>query len=377
MTGGGSGGSSGVLASGCFAGATYVSPPFNALDTLCGSPGDACLDCAQRAQACDAVTHTCRPRPDGGFSGATGGGAAGGGTGGGPGCSGCWLPVSGFCVDVANTSVVNCGINGSACVSCPSGSTCTKGVCRSLVDPAGKIGAGCQNDSDCDRVPGGAGFCKLLAVPSGARYAQGLCTRRCVDSMDCGTGNACVYWLGPQGEVENLCYQGCASSTCRAGYDCVDVSLSSTPRLACLPPGVLVDAGPGSSAAAGGPCTRDSQCGPAPYFSCTPERTALGKATNYPGGACTGDCSLTLDDAWCGDGGVCLPFITLRDARGPLVQWSCGARCTPGASPSGCRTGYVCQAGGAGGASGFCTPDCRQAPASFCSSCDTATGLCN
>lgn len=358
----------------CDAKGQCVKSPSNSNNTTCGTQGNACADCTKLATptTCNTSTFTC-------------GSGSGGGTGGSGGsCDGCKLPSSGNCVSLANTSVVNCGIAGATCAACNSGQQCVNGACQTpdAGTPVGGVGDKCTSDSQCNRVPGGKGFCKKTMVPAGTVYQDGYCSKRCTAQADCGSGNYCAYWMGPVGELENICYKGCdpnVTGACRTGYDCTDISLSSTVRNSCFPTAAAAfDAGPGNDGPAGGPCVDDTACGPAPYFNCIPEATDAGP-TGFTGGSCSGDCSMTLSDTWCGDAGICLPYVVAQDSRGSLVSWLCGQSCTPGgANNGGCRTNYVCEEfGQAGSGFGSCTPDCRTAPTGFCSnSCDTATGLC-
>ena len=90
-----------------------------------------------------------------------------------------------------------------------------------------------------------------------------------------------------------------------------------------------------------------------------------------------GECTLNTNDAFCGDAGICLPYLGGQDQRGPYITWQCGQRCTPGAPNPGCRTGYVCDQFNTQ-AFGTCVPDCRGNTVNVCGSgtCNATTGIC-
>jgi hypothetical protein len=320
----------------------------------------------------------------------TGGGTADGGKT----CGGC-TTSTGLCLEVTNNT--NCGINGSTCTACATGEYCTDGVCAAGdagILP-GAVGTTCTIDADCSAVPKTStfpAFCKKQTLTGNASYAGGYCTRRCTQASDCGSSNGvpnvCTFFLGPNGEPDNLCLQGCgtAASQCRAGYGCYNFGSQAMPEGGCWlrtaagnPPDVF-DAGPGNPGNAGSACTTDRECGAAPFFGCNTAELPDGGPTGFPGGQCTGNCSLTINDNWCGDAGVCLPGLFLVDNLGPLVQWTCSQSCKPGVAGA-CRTGYVCEPFNATFAS--CSPDCRNNAATWCaethgstSTCDSTTGLC-
>ncbi len=359
----------------CDAKGQCVKSPNNGNNTTCGTQGNACVDCTKLATptSCSS-TFSC---------------GAGGGTGGGSGtCDGCKLPSSGNCVSLANTSVVNCGINGAVCQACPTSQQCNNGVCSGIdAGPIlGYLGDPCTSDSQCNKgaLSGGKGFCKKISVPGNLPYQGGYCTRRCTQSTECGgTDNKCAYFMGFTGELENICYKGCASeSDCRTpAYGCVNYGSPQKPYTFCtplLPDGGLneYDAGPGNYGGHTGACTTDSQCGPQPEFLCISDTLSDGGASGFTGGACTGDCSLGVLDAFCGDGGTCYPYLATTDQRGPLVAWQCGEKCF-GNGSLGCRTGYVCRVLVTDTTEGTCVPNCANAPPGFCrNSCNVDAGLC-
>ncbi len=352
-----------------------LAAPNNALNTTCGTAGNTCSDCTATSSTCNSTSFTC--------------GAAvvdaGPGT-----CDGCKVS-SGTCVTLANTSVINCGINGANCIGCATGSTCTNGACV-VVDagtPTGRIGDSCVSDLDCNKVTGGKAYCKKKQIGGDVTYQGGYCTKYCTKQTDCGTGAHCSYWLGMTGEIEPLCYKDCTSTACRTGYTCADIGFTSSPYNSCLPvqaDGGLgeYDAGPGNPGAAGAPCTTDGQCGPAGAFMCVQETQADGGTTPYPGGMCTGDCTMTVSDDWCGDGGICLPYLSsqLVTKYGSIVLWQCLAGCDPTVATNNCRSGYICDPLDPTDPTykyGTCTPDCRTTP-KICGgnapTCDATNGRC-
>ncbi len=252
------------------------------------------------------------------------------------------------------------------------------------------IGDACQSDTDCAGIvtsPGASPWCKLTQSPSGLAYAGGYCTRRCSDSGECGTGNTCVYWLGPFGEVDNICTKGCPDAAgCREGYSCRDLGLVPDVYLkSCFPlqaDGGLPppwNAGQGAAGAAGTSCTSTNQatsCGPSPSFECRPAVLTDGGASPYPNGMCTGDCSTTLDDAWCGNRGSCNPYLEEADLHGEVLRWRCDRLCTGVSTVSCNRVGYVCDTYNE---LDVCRPDCRLDGGLKCpsgSSCSEAQGVC-
>ena len=328
----------------------------------------------------------------GGSGGGSGGGVVtGGGSGGGVvtgGGSGGGVVTGGG----SGGGVVTGGGSGGGVVTGggSGGGVVTGGGSGGGVAVGGRLGDACTSDSDCSGVAAQAGasaWCKRAMDPSGLAYPGGYCTRRCTDSTECGAGNTCIYWMGLVGEVDNLCVKGCPDAGgCRAGYSCRDLSLNpgDYPR-ACFPvraDGGLPlawDAGPGAASAAGTACTLANQattCGVPASFSCQPAVSPDGGRTEFTNGMCTGDCSTTLDDAWCGTSrGSCNPYIVDVDDYGDVLRWQCDRLCT-GANPSCGRTGYVCE--GYNGVD-VCRPDCRVDAGMGCPAgtmCSATTGVC-
>ncbi len=383
-------------------------------DTLCGGNGSACSNCTASSQVCEAMHSVCVA--PGSVTGTDGGGGPGtgvdgggtstvtdggstssmtdaggdnaspdGGTharvdaGSGPDagppftCSGCLLTPD-VCLDTPTSS--NCGIGGSACHPCAPQQTCETGVCT----PPKVVGLGapCSIDTDCSAVrieSGYTAYCKHTTSAGNASYPGGYCTRRCLSSSQCpnaasGTASICSFSFGHFGETDNLCVLGCSSqSDCRAGYDCWNFGTAANPRGGCwlYPNGHFpdaVDAGAPNPGPAGGACTQHSQCGPSSDQYCV---------SAYPGGMCTGNCSKSLEDSWCGTGGLCLPYTVGQDSKGPRISWNCTQGCNPSGANT-CRSGYVCYP--YGGSYGTCFPDCRTSPNTCTGACNSTTGVC-
>ncbi len=363
----------------CSADGKCVADPANSDNSACGTQGNTCVDCSKTNQVCNKTTYQC------GVTGTGGGGGDGGST-----CGGC-TTNNGLCLE--RTDTTNCGANGSVCKACAVGEYCTNGACTppdaGIV--AGSLGTACKLDSECTGITLASGylaFCKKQTIPGNVEYKDGYCTRRCLGATQCvstGTSNnICPFFLGAAGEAENICMRGCNNNgDCRTGYACVNFGSSTQPLNGCwvlqsdggLPD--VYDAGPPSMATAGSACTGNAECGPAPFFYCVPELRSDGGATGFPGGQCNGECTLNTNDEFCGDAGICLPYLGGQDQRGPYITWQCGQRCTPGAPNPGCRTGYVCDQFNTQ-TFGTCVPDCRGNPVNVCGTgtCAPATGLC-
>ncbi len=355
-----------------------VADPDNGNNTSCGTQGNACADCAKTNQVCNKSTYQCGVTGEGGGSGDSG-----------VACGGCTLP-SGLCYETPTFS--NCGSSGEACKTCNTGEYCNAGVCTppDAGTVPGSVGEPCTLDSQCTGVPmetGYQAFCKKTTSHGGTVFKDGYCTRRCLGAAACGAttaGNVCAYGLGTYGEIENICVKSCATTPCREGYACLNFGSTSAPRPACwvlqgdggLPD--AFDAGAGNPNGAGGACSTDTDCGNNPLLGCVPEVLPDGGVTGAPGGQCYGDCTLSLSDNWCGDGGSCLPYAFQGGTRGPLILFQCGQDCNPAAgAPVTCRTGYLCQPYPNNPTFGTCTADCRPNPTAVCggATCDT-TGFC-
>jgi len=94
---------------------------------------------------------------------------------------------------------------------------------------SGAAAGPCTDDLACR--PPDTGWCAVEQLPDGGStgYTGGECSASCALAMSdawCGTGGACVGYLGPTDArgptVQWVCQQGCttAASTCRTGYVC-------------------------------------------------------------------------------------------------------------------------------------------------------------
>lgn len=174
----------------------------------------------------------------------------------------------------------------------------------------GTLGAACVQDCDCFAVDGNPPRCKRTTSQGNLTYTGGYCTRRCYEDSQCGANGMCVYALGPMGEAENICVLKCDAQTpCPRsdGYVCLNFGTESDPRSDCFiddsesaNPYAPVDAGaPAGPGVTGSSCTDNAQCQPPSSGSCITE------TQGHPGGSCTSDCSLSLDDDFCGTGALC------------------------------------------------------------------------
>jgi hypothetical protein len=162
----------------------------------CGTGGGDC----KKAGTCDTGSGGGTGGGGTGGSGGTGGtggtggaGGAGGAGGGGGGvvcnantCSGCCTPAG--CVPLQNTTVIQCGINGSACVACPGDQSCTVGACG-----GGSGGSGGAGGSGGSGGGGGTfvfdGGVFPACVPRDGGTAT--CTTECQRGFRC-VGGQCV-----------------------------------------------------------------------------------------------------------------------------------------------------------------------------------------
>lgn len=388
----------------CDSAGKCVAKPNNANNSTCGASGNTCDDCTAKSQACNPNTNVCEASGTGGGAG----GGTGGGSGGGGGtttCDGCRLP-NGTCVPLNNTSVNNCGSGGATCAACSTGQLCISGGCQTVdAGTTASIGSACASDSDCAAIPmtstdqqvGFVPFCKKTALDltsangQGYAYTNGYCSKRCgFEQTSCGTGNRCFISLGQLGEFENVCFDGCTADTeCRTGYFCLPYSNTAG---VCMPETMLVtlpdggvdlelkDAGAGFGGESGAACADDTACQPPANGSCITEQFD-GGPTGYTGGACSAECGIAIDDAWCGNSGSCNPYAyNVGDNKGPVVFWQCDRACGAGGLADGgtagnCRTGYVCDTSGNGYQ--VCNPDCRNAGFDCGgATCNQTTGIC-
>ncbi len=288
-----------------------------------------------------------------------------------PSCGAPRMQCGDLCVDV-RSDALNCG----GCNNrCGAGQSCSNGACvggTTCAAPRQMCGATC---SDLSSDASNCGVCGLRCgagqVCAGGNCTGGsttctppqrLCSGRCVDvSFDldhCGAcGNAC-----PSGQacVSGRCGGGttCAAPRQMCGATCADVTTDPVNCGFCgnrCPTGQTCSAGrcagsPPASGAAGGPCTRNSDC---------PGGACLSAGEGWTGGYCIYGCPSTATEGDpCGSGGtgICL------DVGGTALI--CFRQCVP--SSSACRSGYVCESITTDNSEGICTPDCRSNPALAC-----------
>ncbi len=342
----------------------------------CGTSGQACKVCATN-ETCNAGQ--CTPGTGGGAGGGGGGGGgAGGGSGGGGGsacATGC-VATGGTCVP--GTTPTNCGANGQACQTCPSGQNCVAvaggGQCQTPGVDAG-IGAPCNTDGDCN-----AGTqCRKTTATDAGTYQGGYCTKVCSQASPCPAGSTCIRFSATLDEPQTLCVANCSQPDtipggCRSGYACYPVS--QTQGVCWIyPPPPQLDAGIADKV--GNPCTMDSQCQNPPLDGfCFLPTFPDGGPTGFNQGYCSADCE---DNAKCGDGGVCVGLGQNFAA--------CFSSCpAPNGGQSTCRAGYVCdalfQTDGGMLPFGICWPNCNNpgfAAGVGCGqgqTCNTTTGYC-
>jgi Cys-rich repeat protein len=190
-------------------------------------------------------------------------------------------------------------------------------------DTAGKP---CTSDAECgggrcaDQLTGVGLVAGALAAPGG------YCTATCMSDVDCGGGGACILTIGMT--VTGQCFATCEEmADCREGYQCggglelggivVPDTCRPAPATDQLDDGV-----------AGDMCSEATDC---PGGTCLSSRMTLTGNTELPGGYCSGRC---IEDAHCGEGGVCLP--SLLGGAGSCYQ-ACAedSECT--------RDGYRCR----------------------------------
>jgi hypothetical protein len=164
-------------------------------------------------------------------------------------------------------------------------------------DVAGKA---CTDAADC----GGATCATSIPgtmIGSALPAPGGYCTGTCMDDTQCGNGGACI------GSIANgialQCLAVCEGpADCRDGYQCgggLSIGGLVVPDT-CRP---APDTDQLGDDVAGKMCAADEDCSGG---QCLTERMALTGAYELPGGYCSGAC---LEDAHCGNGGVCVASI--------------------------------------------------------------------
>jgi hypothetical protein len=185
----------------------------------------------------------------------------------------------------------------------------------------------------------------------------GACNVRCPSgqaciSGRCGGGTTCT-------APRQMCSTGCTDVTsdpancglcgtrCATGQTCAAGRCTG---------------GSTGAGAAGGACTRNTDC---------PSGACISAGEGWTGGYCIYACAASATEGDpCGSGGtgICL------DTGG--TQLICFRECVPGGAGA-CRSGYVCESVTPDDTIGICTPDCRVNPALSCGAyrCQT-DGIC-
>ncbi|MDX2009959.1 MAG: hypothetical protein SFW67_07215 [Myxococcaceae bacterium] len=400
---------------GCCQGTMCVKRPDNALNSTCGTSGNACVNCAASNTTCDATTFTCATGPAGG--GTAGGGTGGGTAGGGVTCDGCRLQ-NGTC-QPRNTNRQNnniCGSNGDMCRSCVGTPTpvCDNGAC---IAPPKRVGDQCMQDTECQGSLGPTAECRRTTAAGNFEYPGGYCTvpgcgRQMTD--DCPMGSACLNLPRIYGEEQSQCVvTGCGTSgmqgTCRSGYLCLGTGTTFCLPMAMFQQGAMYD----TTDKVGQPCRGFQDCSaPTPgapgaggaCFAETvnfpdggprPLRDGGLEYTGFSGGYCTRDCRIDEDCV-----AVIPPNNQDPDPAEAVclgvsqTQALCFKGCTePNLGKSTCRDDYVCDPlflrDGGLFPTGYCQPSCSLSdgglnPGVTCpasrdggpSGCEISTGYC-
>lgn len=221
-------------------------------------------------------------------------------------------PVSGS-IGNACTADTDCTGTNEMCIGDPT--FFPDGYCTATCDPA--VADSCPMGSQCQDFGGGQMFCLLTCDPS-------VTTRQCNGRMGYGCANSI--------QLSGVCVGGCVdASDCGGTLDC---DTAAGYAGACFTPG----------AAAGDPCTMDTEC-PSGGF-CQDE--AFG---GWPGGAClVPGCDLAANTGCSGDA----QCIAQQGFFGP-PQGYCIDGCT---TDTDCRTGYTCTASTVNPDRHYCAPGC-------------------
>lgn len=350
----------------CDAKGACVKDPNNKLNTTCGSVGNACVDCSASSAICNTTTLTC-----GTGTGAGGGGGGGGATGGGGGtmCDGCTLPMTGTCIALSRTSVINCGRDNARCVACASGELCTNGVCEVPMQNK-TVGSSCSTDAECQAGLGANGICKLMTTSGNGAYTGGYCTVRCTAPSQCPSGSSCVGLNPAYGEADTFCWDNCSTADrCRTpGYDCYSLGTFSACWLDPIPP---LDAGTPADKI-GNACTGTADCINPPETG----GVCLTREFNYnwtgAGGYCSKEGCISNEECSTDAGALCIGF-TENDPN--LCVQKCADSSDGGQST--CRNGYVCEqyvtglpdGGRQPSVDGFCVPPASPIPSSIGDQC--------
>jgi hypothetical protein len=192
----------------------------------------------------------------------------------------------------------------------------------------------CDGGADCETVPEGPSACVLFCNAAATQNP-------------CGLGNIC-YTNGPPDA--GFCTPGCYSNS-----DCPATQACDTCELSCIAPG-------NATAQVGDPCQQDSDC-PTGGLCIT-------AADGIPGGYCSAQCG--APGCGCPSGASCWsPPASIG------IPPLCLAACTPGATNTCSRQGYVCQTmnDGTTACQAACQSD-ADCLVEAVTTCDVATGVC-
>jgi hypothetical protein len=315
----------------CDSAGKCVSAPNNTNNTSCGAIGSSCSDCSKLpGQVCDSPSKTCvsLSASDGGASG----------------CDGCLLP-NGMCVNLANTSVTNCGRNGASCAPCPSGQVCgtdinSKGTCF-VAQLNKKVGDACADDNECQSMVAPAGslkVCKKMTSTGNAIYVGGYCTIKGCDvsnsANSCPAESSCIRLFDEYGEADAICWDKCSGT-----------DLCRTPGYACTALGCWISPQPALDRAdkVGNACANDLSCQNPPLNGGQCLDNRFGRNWRDNGGYCS-RVTCGSNRACSVDGSaICLDFGTAQQQDKACVK-SCAESGPAGdAGQSDCRAGYLCE----------------------------------
>ncbi len=345
-TGGGFAGAGPGGGTGSLGGGTGTSCTTGCSSVLGCQPGDSALACGTGGAQCA----TCN------FGDQCVNGACMAASCGAQSCNGCCL--QGICVPPFAQTANNCGANGTVCVQCPQGDSCSNGACQPMgctgcLGPNGTcVARSAQSPQAC-----GSNGTACMACPAGANCVNGACT---TTPPTCANCNGCCDSTGTcRGGNNQLACGGNGSvcQTCGVGSTCMNRT--------CTPLVGGTDAGTGAHPV-GAACTSSQQCQPPQGAQCIPE-TVGGQSTGYTGGYCTRQCGAQ----GCMGNAVCVTETVFGTAQSTCRQPCGGSTSVP------CRQGYVCQATASGDQ--YCRPDCNNG--GLLSACPqnqtcTAAGTC-
>ncbi len=228
-----------------------------------------------------------------------------------------------------------------ATTGCPSGQTCTGGVC---VTPTGdgSVCSPCSSGADCT---GAGSYC--LTYPSGGNF----CGQACTSAAGCNAaaGDVCAD-LGGVGQCVRLvggspdCSGSTPPSGCTRDSDCAATERCNTTSGAC-------EARP-AGGALGAPCSGAAACASGLCVGGTCSQTCdwLSPSSCPSGFYCDGDLTGTCNDGVCRAGsagtGAAGSACTVDTQCAALFCSGgvCAQPCVPGGAAA-CPAGFACQAG--------------------------------